>query len=360
MSKLLKTLFLMEDLCFGGTQKQNIALANGLDPARFSARILTLTGPTDLDNEVETHVPISYLGQGRDVNPFFFYKVGVAIRELSPDILIPCTALPNIWGRLWGKVLKIPIVLGTCRGGGAPARQHERLLWRLSNHIVCNSKALVKVMKNKGVPGDHLSYIPNGVDCVRFRPLEHTSSFPLMLCVARLSPDKDLPTLLEAFQILAERDPGVHLRIVGEGPEETKLKRIINSMSVDVQSRIELTGACADPAPHYKEADLFVLSSIREGQPNVIMEAMSSGLPICATAVGGIPDLIGQGEGGFLSPPKDALSLAQNMRKLIEDPDSRRKMGDWNRRKVENDFSFKKMISSYEDLLESLWSQVLL
>lgn len=112
----MNVLFLLEDLCFGGTQRQNVELALRLDRARFRPAILTLTGPTDLDRKVlDGNITLVHLGSNRKAAPLFFARLGSAIRKLRPDVIIPCTALPNIWGRLWGKVLHIP-VLGTVRG----------------------------------------------------------------------------------------------------------------------------------------------------------------------------------------------------------------------------------------------------
>lgn len=345
----------MEDLCYGGTQKQNLALANGLDRSRFDPLILTFTGPTDLDGEAR--VPALHLGSERKVNPFFFCKAGMEIRKIAPDILILCTALPNIWGRLWGKALGVPVIVGTCRGGGAPARQHEALLWRLASHIVCNSQALVESMKAKGAPAERLTYIPNGVDCSRFHSSERKGSAPLILSVARLAKDKDLTVLLKAFEILAKKNPAPRLRIVGDGPEKEKLAAVIRAMPGEIGGRIELAGASADPAPHYQEADIFALSSIREGQPNAVLEAMASGLPVCATSVGGIPDLIGLNAGGLLSPPRNAEALAANLERLLMSVESRKRMGSRNRRRAEDGFSFQAMISSHERLLENLWQK---
>lgn len=355
MRRPLKTLFLMEDLCYGGTQKQNLALANGLDRSRFDPRILTFTGPTDLDGEAK--VSPLHLGSGRKVNPFFFFKAGLEIRKIAPDILVLCTALPNIWGRLWGMALSVPVILGTCRGGGAPARQHEALLWRLATHIVCNSRALVESMKAKGAPVSRLTYIPNGVDCARFHPSERKAVAPLILCVARLAKDKDLTALLRAFEILAKKNPAPRLRIVGDGPEKEKLETVISAMPEEIGGRIELAGASADPAAHYREADIFALSSVREGQPNAILEAMASGLPVCATSVGGIPDLIDQDAGGLLSAPRDAESFAINLERLLGDAETRKRMGSRNRRRAEDNFSFTAMISSHERLFENLWQK---
>lgn len=357
MAQLLNVLFLLEDLCYGGTQKQNLALASGLDRDRFSPQILTLTGKTDMDAEAGRTLSLRHMGKDRKVDPLFFCRLGKRIAELKPDILVPCTALPNIWGRLWGRLMGVPIIVGTCRGGGAPVRQHERFLWRLTDAIVCNSRALVEAMLDRGVPGTHLAYIPNGVDCEHFYPAkeEERPHTPLILCVARLAKDKDHATLLEAFSRLAQKDPAARLRLVGEGPEEASLRARIASMPDGVANRIDLAGASADPAPHYREASLFAMSSIREGQPNTILEAMSSGLPVCATAVGGIPDLLGAEQGGLLSEPRNAEQLAMNMERMLADADMRNRMGIRNRRFAEESFSFSSMIKNHEDLFGNLW-----
>ena len=217
MAHVMRILFLMEDLCFGGTQRQMLELAARLDRSRFAPVMLTLTGPTDLDGLArQAGIEVHNLGRDRRLAPFFFGRVGPALRRLRPDVLVPCTALPNIWGRLWGRALGLP-VLGTVRGGGGPKRQHERFLWRLAQHIVCNSEALRDVLQGLGVPAGRLSYVPNGVDTEVFRaPAAPVSGRPpQLLCVARLAADKDHPTLLRAFARVLERHPDAVLRLVG-------------------------------------------------------------------------------------------------------------------------------------------------
>ena len=108
MSDKIHVLFVMEDLCFGGTQRQMVELACRLDRTRFHVSMLVLTGRTDLDAQVEqAGIRVEYLGRSRKVNPFFFALMPAALKRLAPDVLVPCTALPNIWGRLWGRLLGI-------------------------------------------------------------------------------------------------------------------------------------------------------------------------------------------------------------------------------------------------------------
>ena len=226
MSDKMHVLFVMEDLCFGGTQRQMVELACRLDRTRFRVSMLVLTGRTDLDAQVEqAGIRVAYLGHSRKVNPFFFALMPASLKRLAPDVLVPCTALPNIWGRIWGRLLGIPVV-GTVRGGGAPRRQHERFLWRLTDHMICNSEALADVLSGLGIPAARLTYVPNGVDTERFVPAQPAPSGrpPLIVCVARLAGDKDHLTLLKGFALLRQRHPEVRLRLVGDGPREKELK----------------------------------------------------------------------------------------------------------------------------------------
>lgn len=354
VARPLKTLFLFEDIFYGGTQKQNLELAGRLDRSLFSPTVLSLAGEGDLENLLtKRDVPFAYASPGRSLPTFFFARLGSLLREIKPDILVPCTAIPNIWGRLWGRFLKIPVIVGTCRGGGAPSRQHEKLLWRLADHIVCNSAALVENMRSLGVPGNRLSYVPNGVDGDLFSPPEIRSD-SLVISVARLAADKDQKTLIRAFALAAAKNPRLRLRLVGEGPEEKNLRSFADSvLDENSRPRLEFAGASADPAPHYREAAVFALSSVREGQPNSVMEAMSCGLPVCAAAVGGVPDLVG--DAGLLSPPKDPVALAENILSLVDDPQRRQKLGELGRKKILENYSFKNMVDSHQRLFLRLW-----
>lgn len=355
----VKVLFLFEDLCFGGTQTQNLELALRLDRARFSPVILTLTGPTDMDDRVlAADIPLYHLGKTRSVPPMFFARLGRHLKEIRPDILLPCTALPNIWGRIWGKIRRVPAIIGTCRGGGAPFRQHERFLWRLADGIICNSRQLFKPMQDAGVDRKRMIYIPNGVDTERFRPIARTFSAkqPLIVCVARLAKDKDHKTLIRAFAKLLETVPEARLRLVGEGPEEAHLRKFTqNEIPQAAQARIEFAGPSATPEQHYADADICALASIREGQPNVILEAMSSCRPICATAVGAIPELL---EGnGLVSLPGDADGLADNFLALLRAPEMAAHMARQGRAKAENGYSYQAMVSRHQYYFLEIYQQ---
>lgn len=362
MPNPLRVLFFMEDLCFGGTQRQTLELARRLDRRRFTPVMLTLTGPTDLDEAArEAEIELHHMGDSRKVPPTFFLRLCSALRRLRPDIIVPCTALPNIWGRIWGRLAWLgaksaaaPGIVGTCRGGGGPKRQHERRLWRLTDHMICNSEALRKILLDFGVPQARLSYIPNGVDTEFFSPAAPQPSrrAPEILCVARLAGDKDHITLLRAFELVLRRHPQARLRIVGDGPEEARLRAWAADHAAG--SGVDFIAGGLDMRGHYARARVFALASVREGQPNVILEAMACGLPVCATSVGGIPRLVEEGVSGLLSPAGDAAALAEHCCRLLEDDALCDALGGAGRARVERDFSFTAMVEAHQNVFASL------
>lgn len=356
MSLPIDVVFLTQDLCFGGTQRQTLELAKRLNRSRFSPRIWTLSGATDLD-EVARHaeIPVENLGTTVFPNPLFPLPLLKKLLVDGPDVLVLCTALPNIWGRIMGRLARVPVIVGTCRGGGAIVRQHESALWRMCHHMVCNSMPLYNQLCDLGMPSGRLTYIPNGVDVENFtpNPAPMRQREPLILSVGRLVTDKDQMTLLRAFGRVLEDFPTAKLRIVGDGPQEFTLRRVIEGKPY--RGHAAIVGSSTDIREHYHAARIFALSSIREGQPNVIMEAMASGLPVASTQVGGIPALVDGNVTGLLSPCSDAVTLGINLCQLLGDPAACDRMGQAGRLRMEKEFAFSAMVNTHEQLFERLW-----
>jgi glycosyltransferase involved in cell wall biosynthesis len=349
--------FLLQDLNFGGTQRQALELARRLDPERFRVEVWLLTGGDDL-------LP---LARDWGIAPVFLYRqdqVGPAalahlwrrLKNAPVDILLPFTVVPNIWGRVWGRLARVPLIVGNCRGGGAPRRQHESWLWPLAHHLLCNSWALRAVLTgDHGVPGSRITVIPNGVDTAYFRPppARERAGFPVLLSVARLVPDKDPATLVQAFALAAPEHPRAELWLVGEGPLKEPLHRLAQDFGV--ADRVRFLAGRADLRPLFNRASLLALSSRTEALPNVVLEAMAAGLPVAATRVGGVPELVTPGVSGWLAPPGDAPALAAAISQLLGSPGTRRAFGVAARRRVEQDFSLTAMARRYEEVLEGLF-----
>lgn len=346
--------FLLQDLCYGGTQRQTLHIAARLDRTRFRPHIWTLSGPTDLDAEAEqAAIGLTHLGRGRFPSPRFPLALLRQLLRQPPALLVPCTQLPNIWGRLLGRLTGVRALVGTCRGGGAPARQHERWLWRLTDHMICNSRHLYRLLQEFGCPPERVSYIPNGIATEHFVPgaLPPAQRDPEIVCVARLARDKDHVTLLRAFRQVLDEYPRARLRLVGEGPEEAALRRSAAALSLG--DAVIFSGASANPLPFYQRARIMALTSRQEAQPNVILEAMACGLPVVATAVGGIPDLVTPAS-GRLAPAGDAAALARHFLALLRAPEEAQALGEAGRARVTAEFSFATTVRLHEEIFARL------
>ena len=350
-----RLVFLLEELKFGGTQRQALALARRLDPDRFQVEIWSLAGGNDLAPvAAEWRIPVVWLGRGDWVGPANFGKFWLRLKRAQADLLVLFTALPNIWGRVLGCLAGAPLIVGNIRGN-TPYRQHERWLWPLADHLVCNNEAVrTRLTKSYRIPPARLSLIYNGVDTNFFRPgaLAQTGGRLKVLSVARMVPDKDHATLVRAFQLVSGAHPGAELWMVGEGPRKSAIEGLAARLLLP--GRVRFLPGQADLRPLFQEADLLVLSSVTEALPNVVLEAMACGLPVVATRVGGLPELVVSGETGWLAPPRNPAALAGAIGQLLGDPDTRRTFGRAGRERVVKEFALEAMVRRHEDLFTRL------
>ncbi|MDD2966951.1 MAG: glycosyltransferase [Desulfovibrionaceae bacterium] len=365
MAQPLQVAFVSQDLCFGGTQRQLVELASRLDRTRFAPSFWTLTGKTDLEPfAAEKNVPVVHLGTGREPHLSFLYTLLRELHRRKPDILVPGTAIPNIWCRLYGKLLGFycgyPAVLGTVRGEDGPRVQHERYLWRLADHIMCNSTPLYALLQNKtGIPPEHLTFIGNGVDAQRFcpAPTPLAERQPLIINVGRLVPNKNQQCLIKAFALVVQQVPEARLRIVGEGALEAELRAQVQALPA-LHGKVEFAGGILDVRPHYAEARIFCLSSVKEGQPNVLLEAMCSGLPVVTTNAGGAcTDIVTDGVTGLVAQQQDYAALARHLITLLQKPDLCSSMGAAGREHMLRHFDFTAMVNTHEAIFDRIQAQ---
>ncbi|MFM8251086.1 MAG: glycosyltransferase [Planctomycetota bacterium] len=215
---------------------------------------------------------------------------------------------------------------------------------------ICVSDDLRDVCLEVGVPPDRCEVVYNAIDTVDYQRTKTVTQAKaeigappdgvLIGAVARLSPEKAFDRLIEATVALRRAGYPVHLWIAGEGGWRPDLERIIEQL--DCGSYVRLLGHIHDPKTFYQALDIFALSSIREGLPNVVLEAMAYGTPLLATAVNAVPVLVEDQRSGVLVEPGDTAALERGLRQLLDDPDQARQMGIAARQRVEEKFSFQR------------------
>jgi sugar transferase (PEP-CTERM/EpsH1 system associated) len=216
-----------------------------------------------------------------------------------------------------------------------------------------------------GIPAAKRRLIDNGVDTERFRPApvagdvqepwQDPSAF-VIGTVGRLQDVKHHAGLIDAFallrQMLPEQQARLRLVLVGDGPLRARLEQQI--AGAGLQDCVFLAGARSDVPPAMRSLSLFALSSIAEGTPVTMLEAMASGLPVVSTAVGGIPDLVVNGATGSLVPARDAQAMAEALAAYVRAPALARAHGAAGRARIERHYSVSAMLAAYIDLYDGL------
>jgi glycosyltransferase involved in cell wall biosynthesis len=239
----------------------------------------------------------------------------------------------------------------------------DRLCLPRYERVVCVSDDLRQRCLAAGVRSRRCLLLENGIDTDEFRrhrsPREAKANLglpfdrPLAVAVGRLSPEKGFDVLLRAVASLVRDGLDVGLLIAGEGKQRDELQALIDRLGLS--ERVRLMGYCPDPRPVYEAADLFVLSSLREGLPNVVLEAMAMGTPVVATRVAGVPRVISDCDDGLLVESGSADALAAALARLLRDETLRRRLADAGRATVEQRYSFdrrmQKLAAIYDTLL---------
>lgn len=288
------------------------------------------------------------------------FKATLICWRTPPQVIItffgiPCGPIGFGMKALFG----IPYVV-SLRGGDVPgfqpydlARYHRflagviRFLWRHAGSVVANSNGLAR-LASQTAPELPLVVIPNGVDPQRFSPsVRRSPEGPLRVgVVGRLVFQKGVDVLLHALPLIPSCVP-ISLDIIGDGGARPELERLSQNLGLERQVRFLGWKTPAEMPGVYRGLDVFALPSRDEGMPNVVLEAMASGLPVVATQISGNEELIVQGKTGFLVPPEAPRSLADALMTLARDPVLRDSMGLAARILVEEKYTWSRVAKQY-------------
>jgi glycosyltransferase involved in cell wall biosynthesis len=262
----------------------------------------------------------------------------------------------HFYGALAAKLAGVPVIVNTQHGRGCgkgwKAKWQFRIANRLTRQVVGVSRdAALLCQSDDPHSREKIIAIWNGINLDRFTYVG-PKLVPTAISVARLSKEKDFPTLLEAVRHVLPHVPDFRLQIVGDGPERTTIEKKISELNLG--NHIELLGERHDVAQLLTQAGFFVSATRTEGVSLTLLEAMAVGLPIVTTSVGGNPEVVLDGRTGRLVPDGDPLALARAMIDMCGDRGSWTLMGLLGRQRVEENFEIRNMIGCYETLYEEL------
>jgi glycosyltransferase involved in cell wall biosynthesis len=260
------------------------------------------------------------------------------LRGRRIDILHAHLFGSNVWASVLGPLARVPAVIAHehmwaySEGGMRPFIDREVIARFADAFIAVSHEGRRRMIEIERIPEDSVVYIPNGVaklpagDGAAIRTeLGIPADAPLIGSVGHLRSEKAFEVLIEATARLRERSPDANVLIAGEGPEREMLEGLRSRLGLD--GAVHLPGARSDIPDVLAALDVAVCCSDFEGGPLSVMEYMGAGLPVVATRVGGLPELVQDGETGILVEPRDPAALADAIRGLLADPDRRHELG---------------------------------
>ncbi|WP_417390372.1 glycosyltransferase [Gimesia sp.] len=351
--KRLRVCHLSLTLCTGGLERLLVDFARFHDRQRFELEFIVLG---------ETGAPAEEIQQmGCPVIQFPLTARGklAKIRQLSDflnqrdyDLLHTHNAYPHFYGSLAAYRSRIPVTVQSRHGRRFGETFSERMQFAIASRF---SDRVVPVSDDTGLRCKKIGWLDdskvtriwNGIDVDRFvftGPADKLTA----ITVSRLSPEKDLGTMLHAVKQVVQQIPQFRLLIVGEGPERERLEQIAGELHLT--SHVEFLGERKDIPHLLSQAGFYVSSSLTEGISLTLLEAMSVGLPVVATQVGGNPEIVQQPETGSLVPAANPALLASALVQMCQNQSQWAEIGRRARQRVEQSFNIRTMIKDYEKL----------
>ena len=365
--------FVITELNVGGAERCLANLATGLDRERFEPVVYSLDSRPAPDRESlvqrleQASIPVRFVGISSS------WQVVSAIRRLrrllaeqQPHIVQTFLFHANVVGALAGarQRPRPRIVTGVRVADPSRWRQRlERWVSRRVDKIVCVSQSVaVFCSGQEPIPRHKLVVIPNGIELDQY-PAQSAADLTLfgfpadrqaIASIGRLHAQKGIDWMLRLAPRMLAQLPSHDLLLVGDGPERTTLQDL--TASLGIADRVHFAGWRPDVPEILAASSLLVLPSRWEGMPNVILEAMATGLPVVSTRAAGVVELLGPLSDSQTVNVEDAEGLVEAVLRLAGDPSKAKETGQQNRRRAGEHFSLVAMIAAYERLYESLHS----
>jgi glycosyltransferase involved in cell wall biosynthesis len=361
---------IITDLAVGGAERCVVELATRVDRGRFRPVVYSLAAapPAGEDECLKAleaaGIVVHFLGAGRIWQfPAVVGRLERLLRGQGPQVAQTFLFHANIAGRIAARRAGVPRVVSGIR---VAQRRPRWRLWldrgtdRLVDRHICVSRAVAEFAARQGrLPAEKLAVIPNGVDLARFRARGGArgtvpglgivpAGREAIACIGRLDRQKGLGWLLETAAVWMPQLPGWDLLLVGRGPQRARLEAQCRRLGL--RGRVHFLGWRPDVAEILAASRLLVLTSAWEGMPNAVLEAMAAGLPVVATDVEGVRELLGPAATTQVVQFGDTEALAQRLISFASDAEMAAQTGAENHRRAETNFSLSGMVAAYEDL----------
>lgn len=358
-----RVLHIIDSLHLGGAQEVVLNLATCGSP-RFRHEVATLHGHGIYWGRLrEAGVKVHSLSPHKFL-PFYLASIPWLLLVARPDIL-HCHLIPsNIIAKPLGALLGVPVIINhdhtndTRRAESRLLLALDRFANRFASHILAVSASCREfLISRESMPPENVTLVENAIDLRRFTPGEAArsgaraslglpASARVVAGVGRLNSQKNFSLFLDIAAQLASRFRDAHFLLAGDGPEEKILRE--KAAALGIAHRVTFSGYVADTRLVYLAADVLLMPSRYEGLPMTLLEAMAMGLPVVASKLDGIAEVIGDGCEGFLVPSNDTALFVERTAALLDDQGLSLRITKNARAKIESHFSVERMTSAVE------------
>jgi len=362
-------------LNIGGPARHVVILTKGLNSSQF--RSYLIIGSTEVDEGDMKYLcknkivhPIHILNMRRSppilLDLIALWNIFWLVKRLRPDIVHTHMSKAGVLGRLAAKMAGVPKIVHTYHGhvfegyfGGFSSYVillMNRLLGMITNQIVvvsesvrdeiCGKYKIASIEKTEVIPLGLETKEYEAADLLRGKlrqELKIRQGETLVVFVGRLVPIKNCKMLIEVAKQIISRDESIKFLIVGDGEMRVSLEKQVEE--IGLSDRVIFTGWRRDLNAVYADADIVVLTSLNEGTPVSLIEAMLCGRPVVATDVGGVKDVVSDGETGFICPSDDVNSFSEKLAILIMDQSLRQKFGEKGREIARQKYSAERLVN---------------
>ena len=328
-----KILFVITSLGYGGAERLLIHYVSKLNKSKYDFLVCSLRDkPDDLVPEISKHTPVKKLNLKNKFNPFIVLRLIRLFKEYKPDLIHTHLFQPRIYATL-AYIFYRNSILITQKHNNVNAIKHnifiliEMVCISLNKKVIAISESVKNsLIKFELVSPKKIYLLPNCIDYQHFNNTSNSSEELnkqdiIIGAIGRLERQKGVKYLILAMKIILSKYPAAILDIIGDGSQLDKLKKL--TAKLGISNSVKFFGKFGDVKPFYSKMDIFVLSSVYEGFGIVLLEAMASGVPIVATNVDGIKEVVSDMKSGILIPSKNPQAIADAVIKLIENPQLR-------------------------------------
>lgn len=367
----LPVLFLVTHLETGGAERQLAELVTRMDRARFRPIVVCQKGGGPFFDQIAAAgIEAHQLRTPHRGDPRFAFRLASICKTRNVRAMVVRGFSTMVVGLLVGKMLGIrPIIMAehaTGRIDRDPKKKpiERRLAPRVDGVIAVAKGQIPFLVEDKGFDPAKIRVVYNGIDLSQWTPAPRDTELlaelgipenaPVVGILAMLRPEKDHATFLEAAKLVRKKLPEARFLLVGDGPERPKLEALVEKLGLG--GRVIFAGVRTDVPRLLSVFDVSVLSSVTvETFPMAFLEAMAMETPLVATRVGGVPEMIDEGENGHVVELRDPEALAAALIDVVSDRDRARAMGRRSREIVEERFSMQRMVRDTEAFLDSFF-----